>query len=59
MGREIAEKGNKPGQIYEGQFSQDKKNGYGRYIYFDGDYYEGMFKDGKKSGWGTYQWGNG
>ena len=39
--------------IYEGQCKNDqKRNGYGRQIYVDGNYYIGHWKDDKKNGWG-------
>lgn len=39
--------------IYEGQCKHDqKRNGYGRQIYCDGNYYIGHWKDDKKNGWG-------
>ena len=38
--------------IYEGQFKDDIYNGYGRFIYSNGNYYIGNWLDGKRSGWG-------
>ena len=32
--------------IYEGQSKNQKPNGYGRKIYFNGEYYVGHWKDG-------------
>ena len=47
------------GNIYEGYFKDDKKNGYGRYIYPSGEYYIGDFKDGLFHGMGEYHWNDG
>ena len=33
------------GDIYEGHFSNNKFNGYGKYFYNNGNYIEGIFKD--------------
>ena len=33
------------GERYEGHFSKNKYNGYGKYFYNNGDYLEGIFKD--------------
>jgi len=38
--------------IYEGQFKDDIYNGYGRFIYSNGNYYIGNWLDGKRSGYG-------
>ena len=38
--------------IYEGQFVNDVYNGYGRFIYSNGNYYIGNWLDGKRSGYG-------
>jgi len=38
--------------IYEGQFKDDVYNGYGRFIYSNGNYYIGNWLDGKRSGFG-------
>jgi len=38
--------------IYEGQCRGEKRNGYGRQIYVDGNYYVGHWKDNQKNGWG-------
>ena len=38
--------------IYEGQCRGEKRNGYGRQIYVDGNYYIGHWKDNQKNGWG-------
>lgn len=38
--------------IYEGQFVDDVYNGFGRFIYSNGNYYIGNWIDGKRSGYG-------
>ena len=38
--------------IYEGQFKEDVYNGFGRFIYSNGNYYIGNWLDGKRSGYG-------
>ena len=38
--------------IYEGQFVDDVYNGFGRFIYSNGNYYIGNWLDGKRSGYG-------
>lgn len=38
--------------IYEGQFRDDVYNGFGRFIYSNGNYYIGSWLDGKRSGQG-------
>ncbi len=42
------------GDIYEGNYSNGKPNGFGHFFNDDGDHYEGQFKDGLRSGKGTY-----
>ena len=45
---------------YEGNFKNDKKNGYGVLTYLKSkDKYEGEFKDNKITGYGYYIWENG
>jgi hypothetical protein len=39
---------------YEGEYSQDKKEGYGKYTWPDGRVYRGYWKDGKQHGLGEY-----
>ena len=39
--------------IYEGQWKDNKKHGYGREIYNDGSWYLGMWENGKKNGYGV------
>ena len=38
--------------IYEGMFKDDTYNGFGRFIYSNGDYYIGQWVDGKRQGHG-------
>ena len=45
------------GEVYEGQFIQDKFNGYGKLIYKDGSCYEGEFRDDYAWGAGVYRSG--
>ena len=45
---------NQSGWIYEGLCSNNKPNGYGRYIFEDGSYYTGAYKHGKFHGLGEY-----
>jgi hypothetical protein len=39
---------------YEGEYFDDKKQGYGKYIWPDGRLYRGYWKDGKQHGLGDY-----
>ena len=50
---------NDDGTIQEGQFSNNKLNGYGQVIWNDGSYHIGMFKENKKHGWGKYVYASG
>jgi hypothetical protein len=51
---------NKSGsEIYEGQFYNEFKNGYGRHIFDDGEYYIGSFKKDKRDGHGCFFFNNG
>ena len=40
------------GDVYEGEFSDDKRNGTGKMTYTNGDVYEGEFSDDKRNGTG-------
>ena len=40
------------GRKYEGEFKNDKKNGYGEFTSSDGKKYKGEWKDGKQNGEG-------
>jgi hypothetical protein len=42
------------GRSYEGQYIDDKKEGYGVYIWPDGRKYEGMWANGKQHGEGKF-----
>ena len=55
IGRSMWKKNSKcDGDIYEGQFTADKRNGYGRYIFPNGNYYVGQFKDDNYEGYGKF-----
>lgn len=49
----------KDNDIYEGQFANGEKNGYGREFYADGSYYIGMWKKHEWNGKGKYVEENG
>lgn len=40
------------GNIYEGEWANGMKNGFGKQRYEDGTEYEGQWKDGKEHGYG-------
>jgi hypothetical protein len=42
------------GAIYEGQFENGEKDGWGRLIYANGSYYVGYFKDDMMDGIGRF-----
>ena len=44
----------KVGGIYEGQFQNGLRHGYGRLIWSKGSYYEGMFEAGVQNGQGRF-----
>ena len=44
---------------YEGDWSDGKMHGYGKYFYSDGGVYEGEWVDGKMHGRGLYTFANG
>lgn len=46
-------------KVYEGDYLDDKKQGFGVFIWPDGRYYEGEWKNGKQHGVGTYFTGSG
>ena len=54
VGRQILNQG-----IYEGQFKNEFKHGYGRHIWDDGEYYVGQFKNDKKQGPGIFTFKDG
>lgn len=45
--------------IYEGQWLNDKANGYGTYTHYNGTVYEGYWKNDKQDGSGCEKWSNG
>ena len=47
------------GDIYEGDWKDDKANGKGKFIWKSGNIYEGDWKDDNKNGKGKYVWCNG
>ena len=47
------------GDVYVGEWEDDKRNGQGTYTYADGDVYTGNFKDGLSSGYGTCTYADG
>jgi len=52
------------GDRYEGDFSNDYRNGHGIYVWGDktqwaGDRYEGEYQRDLRHGWGVYQWNSG
>ena len=42
--------------MYEGEYKNGKRNGYGRMNFNSGEWYEGEFKDGKREGKGVFHW---
>jgi len=46
-------------EIYEGDFIESEKDGYGKLTYNDGVIYEGNFSKGEFKGKGKMNWGNG
>ena len=49
----------KNGDMYEGEYKDDKKHGQGKRTWNDGDVYEGEWKNGMYDGQGKYTWKNG
>jgi hypothetical protein len=52
------------GDLYDGDFSGDYRNGHGVYVWgkkspWAGDRYEGEYQHDLRNGWGVYQWNNG
>ena len=47
------------GSIFEGNYENDLKNGFGIYKDINGAYYEGEYKDDYMHGKGKYIWENG
>ena len=51
--------GNEVYYSYDGEWTSGKMNGYGSYIYSDGNRYDGYFKENRPDGKGTSQYGEG
>ena len=47
------------GDVYEGTFKNDMRNGQGTYTFANGERYVGSFRDNQLSGEGTYTWPSG
>lgn len=47
------------GDIYDGDWFHDMRQGRGKYTYSSGAYYDGQWKDDKKEGKGFFDWGDG
>ena len=47
------------GEIYEGNWDNNLRNGTGRHLYADGRMYTGLWKDGKEHGCGVGMWPDG
>lgn len=45
--------------VYEGEYVNDKKEGYGVFKWASGNVYEGMFKDDERHGKGKMTWTDG
>jgi hypothetical protein len=41
---------------YEGEWKDNKKEGWGKKVYEDTSYYIGHWENDKKNGYGMYQW---
>lgn len=44
---------------YEGQWRNDRAEGYGVKVFAKGDRHEGYYSNDKRNGFGTYYWANG
>ena len=53
----LLDKKNRP--VYEGEFASNKRHGYGKLYYANGEYYEGDFINDKLEGNGSYYFSNG
>ena len=49
----------KNGNIYDGDWKDDVRNGKGKYTWINGDIYDGDWKDDKRNGKGKYTWVDG
>jgi hypothetical protein len=47
------------GDIYDGQYQDDKMHGTGVFTFASGDIYDGQYQDGKKHGTGVYTFASG
>lgn len=47
------------GDVYDGQYVNDKRQGKGAFIYADGDRYEGDWNNGRIEGYGVYVYEDG
>ena len=47
------------GGVFEGNYKNHIKDGYGKMTWPNGDVYEGNYKNGAKNGFGKYTWPNG
>ena len=47
------------GTYYEGDFHDDKRNGYGEIVWVDGAYYKGNWSNGLMNGYGEFGCDNG
>ncbi|CDW91836.1 protein kinase domain containing protein [Stylonychia lemnae] len=51
---EIIAKIGDDGSVYDGLWKNDKKDGYGRFVYVEGNYCIAEYKDGLRNGYGKY-----
>lgn len=47
------------GDVFEGSYSNDLKNGWGKFTWKNGEIYEGEFRDDIRNGKGSYRHPNG
>jgi len=47
------------GNVFEGNYENDARNGYGKYTWSNGDVYEGSYENDARNGYGKYTWSNG
>ena len=46
--------GHPDGSVYEGDWSEGQRNGYGVYTYANGDKYQGIWEEDRRHGQGEY-----